>query len=129
MQLVSSFSVLLEQLSFIMTEPTFHNFITLLTGWVFARRRTVTGMTQSAGAVDTRHHSVYHVCFAYALLTHLTITRHGAQVRKNRTLVHASMETLQNELRRLVWDDLADYLKGLPNGNSVAKELTRFLAA
>src|SRR5687767_3868531 len=51
-----------------MTCPTFHTFLTLLGGWVFARRRTVTGMILAAGAVGAgaRHHSAYHRVFAAA---------------------------------------------------------------
>ena len=51
-----------------MTCPTFDSFLTLLTGWAFARRRTVTGMILAAGAVGGRfkHHSAYHRVFAAA---------------------------------------------------------------
>jgi hypothetical protein len=66
MYLVSSFLVFVEQLSFVMTAPTFDSFITLLTGWVFARRRTVTGMIQAADAVNIKHHSAFHRVFSAA---------------------------------------------------------------
>jgi SRSO17 transposase len=49
-----------------MTAPTFASFVTILTGWVFARRRTVTGMILAADAVDTKHHSAFHRVFAAA---------------------------------------------------------------
>jgi len=49
-----------------MTTPTFASFVTVLTGWVFARRRTVTGMLLAADAVGTKHHSAYHRVFAAA---------------------------------------------------------------
>ncbi len=39
MTLVSSFAELLQQVSFVMTQPTFDSFVTLLTGWVFAGQR------------------------------------------------------------------------------------------
>jgi hypothetical protein len=64
--LVPSFLDLLQPLSCLMTCPTFDSFLTILTGWVFARRRTVTGMILAAGAVGTKHHSAYHRVFAAA---------------------------------------------------------------
>lgn len=66
MTLVSSFVLMLQQLAPVMTTPTFSSFVTLLAGWVFARRRTVTGMIQAAGAVTRKHHSAYHRVFAAA---------------------------------------------------------------
>ncbi len=73
MTLVSSFTGLLQEISFVMTQPTFDSFTTLLTGWVFAGRRTVTGMIVAAGAVKdeafcrgVKHHSAYHRVFAAA---------------------------------------------------------------
>jgi hypothetical protein len=66
MTLVSSFVDLVQQVSFVMTVPTFANFVTVLTGWVFARRRTVTGMILAADAVGDKHHSVFHRVFAAA---------------------------------------------------------------
>lgn len=70
------------------------------------------------------------VCFAYALLTHLAIT--GSGEKGKRAQAHAaktSTEGLQNELRRIVWNDLAAYLKELRDGDSVVKELDRLLLA
>jgi hypothetical protein len=66
MTLVSSFRDLVQQVSFVMTVPTFASFATVLTGWVFARRRTVTGMILAADAVARKHHSAYHRVFAAA---------------------------------------------------------------
>jgi hypothetical protein len=66
MNLVSSFGELLQQLSSVMTVPTFASFVTVMTGWVFARRRTVTGMILAADAVGTKHHSAFHRLFANA---------------------------------------------------------------
>jgi len=68
------------------------------------------------------------VSFAYALLTHLAIDRAGAQGQRKRA-VRPSTGDLQNELRRIVWEDLAKYLRQLPDGNSVVKELSRLLVA
>lgn len=66
--LVPSFLDLLQPLSCVMTCPTFDSFVTVLTGWAFARRRTVTGMILAAGAVGggSKHHSAYHRVFAAA---------------------------------------------------------------
>jgi hypothetical protein len=66
--LVPSFADLVQPLSCVMTCPTFDSFLTLLSGWVFARRRTVTGMILAAGAVGegAKHHSAYHRVFAAA---------------------------------------------------------------
>ncbi len=66
MSLVPSFVDLLQPLSCVMTTPTFHSFLTVLTGWAFARRRTLTGMILAADAVGTKHHSAYHRLFAAA---------------------------------------------------------------
>ncbi len=66
MNLVSSFVELVQQLSLVMPQPTFQSFLTVLTGWVFARRRTVTGMILAADAVGAKHHSAFHRLFASA---------------------------------------------------------------
>jgi SRSO17 transposase len=64
--LVPSFIDLLQPLSCVMTAPSFVSLQTLLTGWIFARRHTVTGMMLAADAVGTKHHSAYHRLFAAA---------------------------------------------------------------
>ena len=70
------------------------------------------------------------VCFAYALLTHIAIEREGAQGKeKSKKTVKLSTGGLQNELRRIVWEDLAEHLKELPSGDLVVKELERLLTA
>jgi hypothetical protein len=68
------------------------------------------------------------VCFAYALLTHIAIDGEGAQGQRN---VTAKMSTadLQNEVRRIVWDDLSDHLKQFSSGTQIIKELERLLIA
>lgn len=66
MCLVNSFVSLLQPLAVTMTCPSFDNFLTLLTGWVFANRRTVTQMIVAAGALGRKHHSAYHRLFAAA---------------------------------------------------------------
>ena len=66
MTLVPSFVDLLQPLAVAMTVPTFDNLLTVLTGWVYARRRTVTGMIVAADAVGRKHHSAFHRLFASA---------------------------------------------------------------
>lgn len=68
------------------------------------------------------------VCFAYALLTHLAIEAEGDK-GKRKSAVKVSTASRQNELRRIVWEDLAEYLKELPSGDKVIKELERLLVA
>jgi DDE superfamily endonuclease len=66
MSFVSSFIVFLQPLAVAMTAPSFENFLTLVTGWTFASRRTVTGMIVAAQAVQKRHYSSFHRLFASA---------------------------------------------------------------
>jgi len=66
MHLVPSFVELLQPLAGAMTSPSFTNLITLVTGWVFTPRRTVTGMIVAARAVGEKHHSALHRFFARA---------------------------------------------------------------
>ncbi|MFH1746574.1 MAG: transposase [Planctomycetota bacterium] len=66
MELVPSFVELVQQVAPIFTVPTFNSFLTMLTGWVFARRRVITRMIAAADAVDTKHHSAFHRVFSAA---------------------------------------------------------------
>ncbi len=66
MFLTSSFAVILQELAVAMTVPSFHNLLTVLTGWVFARRRTITGMLTAAGVAGKRHHAAFHRLIATA---------------------------------------------------------------
>ncbi len=66
MNLVNSFAVLLQELAVVMTAPSFENFVVLATGWVFAPRRTVTGMLLASGVAGQRHHSAFHRFFSEA---------------------------------------------------------------
>jgi SRSO17 transposase len=68
------------------------------------------------------------VCFAYALLTHIAITGEGAK-GKRKPVAQMSTAELQNELRRIVWDDLTVYLKQFSSGDQIVKELGRLLVA
>ena len=67
------------------------------------------------------------VCFAYALLTHIAIGESAKA--KCKSAVRLSTADLQNEARRIVWDDLAEHLKQLSSGTQVVKELERLLIA
>lgn len=67
MHLSSSFVDLLLSLGPVMTAPTFQNWVTLLGGWLFAPRRTVTGMLIAADIAGKRHHSAFHRVFAEAV--------------------------------------------------------------
>src|SRR5476649_1114053 len=66
MNLVTSFLVMLQPLALAMTSPTFSNLTTIMAGWAFAPRRTLTGMLLAAGAVGKKHHSAFHRLFAQA---------------------------------------------------------------
>ena len=66
MFLDSSFAVLLQGLAVGMTSATFANFMTLATGWIFASKRTVTGMLLAAGVAGKHHHAAYHRFFSEA---------------------------------------------------------------
>jgi hypothetical protein len=70
------------------------------------------------------------VCFAYALLTHLRIKRHGAQGQRTRKrAADVSPAAAQNQLRALLWEDLITYLKETRHGQPVIEELERLRVA
>jgi hypothetical protein len=58
--------LLLQGLSATMTAPTFASLTTVLTGWVFASRHTVTRMILAAGEMAEKHFSSYHRLFSAA---------------------------------------------------------------
>jgi hypothetical protein len=60
----SSFRLLLEPFAQVMTAPTFQSLLVVLSGWLFARRRTVTGALKVAGS--PKHFSSYHRVFSTA---------------------------------------------------------------
>ena len=66
MELVPGFVALLQGLSGTMTAPTFHSLTTILTGWVFARRHTITRMILATGDAAGKHFSSYHRLFSAA---------------------------------------------------------------
>jgi hypothetical protein len=65
-ELVPGFVLLLQGLSATMTAPSFASLTTVLTGWVFARRHTVTRMILAAGETAEKHFSSYHRLFSAA---------------------------------------------------------------
>lgn len=65
MDICTSFLPMLQVFSLAMTAPTYASLLELMTGWVFAPRRTIMGMLR-AGGVE-RHHSSFHRIFATAV--------------------------------------------------------------
>ena len=66
--LVSSFAELALSLVSVFTQPSFRNFLTLLTGWVFCLgRHTITDLIVAAGAIETKHFSCFHRFFSRAV--------------------------------------------------------------
>jgi len=57
---------LLQALAPTMTTPTFESFVTVVTGWVFSGRGTITRSILSAGGLATKHFSSYHRLFSAA---------------------------------------------------------------
>lgn len=66
MSILPSFIDLLQPFVLAMTAPTFQSFLWITTGWLFAPRRTVTGMILAAGVIGKKHHSAFHRVFAAA---------------------------------------------------------------
>lgn len=66
MELVTSFELVLQSLAPVMTAPSYQTWLTLVTGWIFARRRTVTQMIVAAGAIGGKHFSSFHRFFSQA---------------------------------------------------------------
>ena len=66
MEFVPGFALLLQELSAPMTAPSFASLITIVRGWVFASRRTVTRMILAAGNSAEKHFSSYHRLFSAA---------------------------------------------------------------
>lgn len=66
MNSVPGFTMLLQALSPNMTAPTFDSFVTVVTGWVFSGRGTITRSILAAGGLATKHFSSYHRLFSAA---------------------------------------------------------------
>lgn len=66
MDLVPSFLDLLQAVAVVMKAPTQESFGRIMTGWLFARRRTVTAMIAASGAIHLKHFSSFHRFFSAA---------------------------------------------------------------
>jgi DDE superfamily endonuclease len=70
------------------------------------------------------------VCFASALLTHRRIERHGVQgQRTHRKAADRSTALAQEQLRRLLWEELMTSLQEKHQGQPVIEELERLCIA
>ena len=66
MDIVSCFSLMLQEFAVVMNSNTLKNFSTLACGWIFAPKRTITGMIVAAGMAGVKHHSAFHRIFSAA---------------------------------------------------------------
>lgn len=66
MSLVASFLEIVQPMSWAMSSPVFGRFLTVLTGWIFAPRRTITGALVAAGVAGQQHHAAFHRVFSLA---------------------------------------------------------------
>jgi hypothetical protein len=53
-------------MSWAMNSPVFARFVIVLTGWIFAPRRTITGALVAAGVAGQQHHAAFHRVFSAA---------------------------------------------------------------
>jgi hypothetical protein len=49
-----------------MSMPVFNGFVIVLTGWIFAPRRTITGTLIAAAVTGQQHHAAFHRAFSAA---------------------------------------------------------------
>lgn len=108
MHLSSSFVELLLSLGPVMTAPTFRNWVQLLGGWLFAPRRTITGMLVAANIAGKRHHSAFHRVFAegrWSLdVLGLTVLRLALKLHpKNRPIFLSLDDTLARKRGRKIY--------------------------
>ena len=66
MDVVPSFLDLLQAIAVVMHAPTQATFVQLATGWLFARKRTVTQMIVCSGAQELKHFGSFHRFFSAA---------------------------------------------------------------
>jgi hypothetical protein len=66
MSLVASFIEIVQPLSWAMSTPAFNRFVVVLTGWIFAPRRTITGTLIAAAVAGKQHHAAFHRLFSAA---------------------------------------------------------------
>lgn len=64
MDVATSFLPLLQVFAGEMARPVFQTFLTLVSGWLLAPRRTILGMLRASGT--PRHHAAFHRLFASA---------------------------------------------------------------
>jgi len=107
----------------------------------YARRWTieqwVTDLNQLLGLAHYQNRSyraavthLHLVCFAYALLTHLRMERTGAQGHRTRDKAAGlSTAAVQDQLRRLLWEDLITYLKDEHPDQPLIEDLERLRVA
>lgn len=88
MVLVTSFVEFLQPPAVVMTAPTWVSFQMMIPGWVFAPRRTVTGMIEAADLIGRKHHSLLHQNFTSAARSAWTRrVRSGCAVPRRRHLI------------------------------------------
>lgn len=86
------------------------------------------------GSLRAAVNHLHLVCFAYSLLTHLSLGKQGAQGKRikekksNRAACKPSTRTLQNHLRKIVWEDLVQHVKR-KSPEAMMRELNRLLIA
>jgi hypothetical protein len=66
MSLVGSFVEIVQPMSWAMSTAVFNRFLIVLTGWIFAPRRTITGTLVAAGVAGQQHHAAFHRVFSSA---------------------------------------------------------------
>jgi len=66
MDLIPGFQQLLQAVAVVMTTPTRHTFLALASGWLFARRHTVTAMIRASGQLTAKHFCSFHRFFSAA---------------------------------------------------------------
>ncbi len=107
--LVSSFGELLLSFAPAFSQPSFANFSTLITGWVFCMgRRTVTGLIIAAGAIGEKHFSCYHRFFSRAKwdldsLGRIVLGLALHFVPKDAVILLAADDTLARKTGKRIW--------------------------
>ena len=114
--LVSSFGDLALSFSSVFTQPSFANFLTMLTGWVFCLgSRTVTSLIVAAGATEKKHFSCFHRFFSRAVwsldpLGRIVLGLALRFVPKVEVALFVADDTLGRKTGRYIWG------AGMPDG-------------
>src|SRR6266516_513020 len=107
--LPDTFTPLLAAFQPCFTTPTYRNFCLLVSGWVHCHgRRTITAVAVAAGAVGSRHISVFHRFFGRAQWSLDAV---------GRVLFSLALVWVPADQPLLVWVDLALWVP-LPMGGS-----------